>query len=81
MGLLDGTGGHYHISSIEFILRVLESSFPVHQGARMFRIGLDFFKFTPGREERPEVWLQRFDSMLELANHVAGLALNVAFQS
>ena len=47
----------------------------------MLRTGLDFFKFTPRRDERPEVWFQRFDSMLEEANQTAGLGLNITFQS
>ena len=47
----------------------------------MLRTGLGFFKFTPRHDERPEVWFQRFGSMLEEANAVAGLGLNVTFQS
>ena len=42
---------------------------------------MDLFKFTPRRDELPEVWLQRFGSMLDGANHVAGWGLNVTFQS
>ena len=53
--LPDGHGGHYHISAVEFILRVLEDRFPVHQEARLLRTGLDFFKFTPRKDERCEV--------------------------
>lgn len=45
------------------------------------RIGLDSFKSTPRRDERPEVWFQRFDSMLDDANQTAGLSLNITFQS
>ena len=29
--LPDGNGGHFHITAVEFILRVLEDRFPVHQ--------------------------------------------------
>ena len=39
------------------------------------------FKFTPRRDERCEVWFQRFDDQLEEANRVAGLGLNITFQS
>ena len=60
---------------------MLEHKFPVHEDARMLRIGLDFFNFTLRRDERPEVWFQRFDSMLEDANRMAGLGLNVTFPS
>ena len=66
--LLDDNGGYYHVSAVEFILRVLEDRFPVHQEARLLRIGLDLFKFTPRRDERCEVWFQRFDDQLEEAN-------------
>ena len=79
--LLDGRGGYYHVTIIEFIFRMLEHKFPVHEEARMLRIGFDFFKFTPRRDERPEVWFQRFASMLEDANRVANLGLNATFQS
>ena len=79
--LPDGRGGHDHISTVEFIVRVLQTRLPVHQEARMLRIGLDFFKFQPRRCEHPEVWFQRFDNMLEEANQVAGLGLNQIFQS
>lgn len=56
--MFDGTGGYYHISSVEFILRVLEDRPPVHQEARMLLTGLDLFKFTLRRDERPEMWFQ-----------------------
>lgn len=69
------------MTTVEFILRVLEHKFHVHEEAAMLRTGLGFFKFTPRPGERPEVWFQRFDSMLEDANMVAGLGLNVTFQS
>ena len=46
-----------HISAVEFIIRVLEALFPVREEARMLRTGLDFFKFMPRRDERPEVSL------------------------
>ena len=47
----------------------------------MLRIGLDFFKFAPRREERPEEWFQRFDTMLDEANRISNLGLSVTFQS
>ena len=75
--LPDGHGGHYHASLVEFILRALEARFPAHEEAKMPRIGLDLF--TPRRGERP--WFQRFGSMLEEANQVAGPSLNHTFQS
>ena len=46
----------------------------------MLRIGLDFSKFTPRREERPEVWFQRFDDQLEEANRIPGFGHNITFQ-
>lgn len=58
-----------------------EAQFPAHEEARMLRTGLDFFKFVPGREERPEEWFNRFDEMLDEANRVAHLGLSIAFQS
>ena len=79
--LPDGRGGCYHVTTVEFILRVLEHKRPVHEEVRMLHTGLGFFKFTPRRDERPDVWFQRFDSMLEVANRVVGLGLNVTLQS
>ena len=35
-------GSSAHISAMEFILKVRESQFPVHEEARMLRAGLDF---------------------------------------
>ena len=78
--LLDGRGGHCHVSSVELIFRLLEARFQVRQGAGVFRICLGFFKFTPRRGERPEVWFQRFDPMLEEADHVVVFGLGVTFQ-
>ena len=54
---------------------------PVHEGARVLRTGLAFFKFMLRRDERPEIWFQRFDIMLIEVNCVSGLDLSVAFQS
>lgn len=47
----------------------------------MFRVGLEFFKFVPRRDERPEVWFQRFDMLLEQASQASDLGLPVTFQS
>lgn len=63
------------------MLRVFEDHFPVHQEVRLLRIGLDFFHVTPRKDERCEVWFQRFDDQFEVANRVVGLGLNVTFQS
>ena len=68
----DGNGGYYNISSVEFILRVLEDHPPVHQEARLVRIGFDFFQFIPRRDERCDVRSQSFDDQLEEANRAAG---------
>ena len=77
----DGQGGLVGLSAVEFILRVLQTQFLVHQEARMLRTGLDFFKFVPRMGERPEEWFSRFDRMLDEANRVSESGLSVAFRS
>ena len=77
--LFDGLGGHYHVTSVGFIFRALDARFPAHGEARMFRIGLDLFKFILRRGERPEVWFQRFGSMFDGDKRVAGFGPNQAF--
>ena len=44
----------------------------------MLRTGLGLFKFTPRRDERPEIWPQRFGSMLSQANQVFGFEIGVS---
>lgn len=63
------------------MLGVLESQFPAIAEARVFRIGLVFFKFMPRQDERPEEWLNRFDELFNGANRVGHLGLSVTFQS
>lgn len=79
--LSDGRGRYVHIIAVEFILRILQTQFPVHREARMLRTELGFFKFVPLRDERPQVWFQRFDTMLEQANRVFDLGLSITFPS
>lgn len=69
------------VIAVEFILGVLESQSAVHEEIRMVRIGWDFFKFAPRRNERPEEWFTRFDNMFEDANRLAHLGLSITFQS
>ena len=45
---------HIHITVVEFIRRVLVVYFLVHGEAGMLRTGLDFCKFMPRGDERPE---------------------------
>ena len=42
------------VSVVEFILRVFMRRLLVRKEARMLLAGLDFFKFVPRRDERPE---------------------------
>ena len=44
--LRDGRGGHVHVAAVEFILRVLQVRFAVHQGAAMF-ISTDPYPWEP----------------------------------
>ena len=46
-------GQSVRVSVVEFILGVFVRRFPVRREVRMLRIGLDFFKFVPRRDERP----------------------------
>ena len=49
----DGQGRVAKVTAVEFIFGVFEAQFLAHEEARMFRIGLGFFKFTLRRSEHP----------------------------
>ena len=52
-------------AGIEFIFRALEMKFPTDFEALMLRTGLDFFHFTPLKEEQLQSLFLRFDTLLD----------------
>ena len=76
----DGRGNVVRVSVVEFIFGLLEAHFPVHAETKVFRTGLEFFKFVPIFSGRLEEWFLRFDDMCAEANRVAELELSIRFQ-
>ena len=60
-------------SGVDIILAVLRNKFPPDAEALMLRAGLDFFGFTPSREEELRSMFLRFDLMLGRANQATEL--------
>ena len=65
--LNDGSG-HIHHSGVEILFHMLLQKFPPDLEAQMLRYGLDFFSFTPTREENLKSLFLRFDTLLDRAN-------------
>ena len=78
--LLDGRGD-VHRSGPTLLFHVRERKLPENQEAAMFRAGLEFFAFTPRRDETDQIVIMRFDSMLTKANDLAELAISFPFRS
>ena len=68
-------------SGIQFLFRAIFMRFPTDKEALMLRVGIEFFNFTPRRDELlPAVFL-RFDTMLDRANQQAELGISYPFRS
>ena len=76
----DGLGNLQH-PGISFVFRALYLKFPVYREALMLRNGMEFFNFTPRREEQLTVMFLRFDNMLDRANELAELDISFPFRT
>ena len=63
------------------LFHVLERKFPGDPEAAMLRAGLEFFAFTPRRDETAQIVFLRFDAMLQSANDLADLAISYPFRA
>ena len=76
----DGNGMELK-TGIQFLFRAIFMRFPTDKEALMLRVGIEFFNFTPRRDEPlPAVFL-RFDTMLDRANLLAELGISYPFRS
>ena len=76
----DGVGNVYR-SGPQLLFHALGRKFPDNQEALMLRAGLEFFSFTPRRDETPQLVFIRFDNMLERANTLADLGISYPFRA
>ena len=76
----DGRGFQAKTGS-QMLVQALKRKFPTNQEALMLRTGMEFFQFTPRREETLEALLLRFDTLLDRANTVANLNIEWPFRS
>jgi len=76
----DGQGMVQHTGP-QLLFHALTRKFPDNLEALMLRTGLEFFAFTPGRNENTQLVFLRFDTMLERANNQAELGISYPFRA
>jgi hypothetical protein len=73
--------GLVHRTGVELIFRAIFLRFPIDKEALLLRVGIEFFNFTPRREELLPAIFLRFDVMLDRANNLAELGISFPFRS
>jgi hypothetical protein len=73
--------GLVHRTGVELVFRAIFLRFPTDKEALMLRVGIEFFNFTPRRDELLPAIFLRFDVMLDRANTLAELGISFPFRS
>ena len=73
--------GNVHRTGCAWLIFLLKQRFPTDTEALMLRTGMEFFNFTPRRNEHLEGLFLRYDAMLDKANRYANLDISYPFRT
>ena len=73
--------GNIHRTGCAWLIFSLKQKFPTDFEALMLRTGMEFFNFTPRRQEHLAELFLRFDMMLDKANRLANLGISYPFRT